>query len=62
LFTGLHREEFCVAPKWRELADRFAEQIKNGQLPPGTQLPQIRALVEAGEGSRETVQKAYKAL
>jgi DNA-binding GntR family transcriptional regulator len=58
----LGREEFCVAPKWRDLADRFAEQIKSGQLPPGAQLPQIRELVEAGEGSKETVHKAYKAL
>ncbi|KPI26655.1 transcriptional regulator, GntR family with UTRA sensor domain containing protein [Actinobacteria bacterium OV320] len=51
-----------MAPKWRDLADRFAEQIKSGQLPPGAQLPQIRELVEAGEGSKETVHKAYKAL
>ncbi|WP_138904445.1 GntR family transcriptional regulator [Streptomyces albidochromogenes] len=50
------------APKWRELADRFAEQIKNGDYSPGGQLPQIRDLVEAGEGSKETVHRAYKAL
>ncbi|MBR8642458.1 winged helix-turn-helix transcriptional regulator [Streptomyces tuirus] len=51
-----------MAPKWRELADRLAEQIKSGEYPPGAQLPQIRELVEAGEGSKETVHKAYKAL
>ncbi|WP_030955871.1 GntR family transcriptional regulator, partial [Streptomyces sp. NRRL S-481] len=50
------------APKWRELADRFAEQIRSGQLKPDQQLPQIRELVEAGEGSKETVHRAYKAL
>ncbi|MFG3363044.1 GntR family transcriptional regulator [Streptomyces griseofuscus] len=50
------------APKWRELADRFAEQIRNGDVAPGKQLPQIRDLVEAGEGSKETVHRAYKAL
>ncbi|MFJ1972341.1 GntR family transcriptional regulator [Streptomyces sp. NPDC087903] len=51
-----------MAPKWRDLADRFAEQIKSGERPPGAVLPQIRELVEAGEGSKETVHKAYKAL
>ncbi|MGW0625984.1 GntR family transcriptional regulator [Streptomyces sp. NPDC002758] len=50
------------APKWRELADRYAEQIKSGDLKPDDQLPQIRDLVEAGEGSKETVHRAYKAL
>ncbi|WP_404948554.1 GntR family transcriptional regulator [Streptomyces sp. ARC14] len=51
-----------MAPKWRELADRLAEQIKSGALPPGRQLPHIRDLVEAGEGSKSTVHAAYKAL
>lgn len=51
-----------MAPKWRELADRFAERIRSGEIPPGTQLPQIRDLVEAGEGSKDTVHKAYKEL
>jgi DNA-binding GntR family transcriptional regulator len=51
-----------VAPKWRELADRVAEQIRNGDYAPGAQLPQIRELVEAGEGSKATVHQAYKAL
>lgn len=51
-----------MAPKWRELADRLAEQIKNGDYTPGDQLPQIRELVEAGEGSKSTVHAAYKAL
>jgi DNA-binding transcriptional regulator YhcF (GntR family) len=51
-----------VAPKWRELADKLAEQIKRGEYAPGQQLPHIRDLVEAGEGSKFTVHAAYKAL
>ncbi|KIQ61994.1 GntR family transcriptional regulator [Kitasatospora griseola] len=51
-----------MAPKWRELADRLAERIKNGEYAPGEQLPHIRTLVEAGEGSKATVHAAYKAL
>ncbi|MFJ3764938.1 GntR family transcriptional regulator [Streptomyces sp. NPDC090082] len=51
-----------MAPKWRELADKLAEQIKNGVYAPGARLPQIRDLVEAGEGSKATVHAAYKAL
>ncbi|MFH8393381.1 GntR family transcriptional regulator [Streptomyces sp. NPDC018036] len=50
------------APKWRELADRYAGLIKSGEIGPDQQLPQIRELVDAGEGSKETVHKAYKAL
>ncbi|MFI2411388.1 GntR family transcriptional regulator [Streptomyces sp. NPDC018947] len=51
-----------MAPKWRELADRIAEKIRSGEYAPGDQLPQIRDLVEAGEGSKSTVHAAYKAL
>ncbi|MFD7840558.1 GntR family transcriptional regulator [Streptomyces sp. NPDC059761] len=51
-----------MAPKWRALADKLAEQIKNGDYTPGQRLPQIRDLVEAGEGSKATVHAAYKAL
>ncbi|MCZ4123481.1 GntR family transcriptional regulator [Streptomyces sp. H39-S7] len=51
-----------MAPKWRELADQLAEQIKNGDYIPGQQLPHIRTLVENGEGSKSTVHAAYKAL
>ncbi|OEJ52012.1 GntR family transcriptional regulator [Streptomyces agglomeratus] len=51
-----------MTPKWRELADRLAEQIRSGELRPGQQLPHIRDLVEAGEGSKSTVHAAYKAL
>ncbi|MEU3252967.1 GntR family transcriptional regulator [Streptomyces sp. NPDC006997] len=51
-----------MAPKWRELADRLAERIRNGEYAPGQQLPHIRDLVDAGEGSKSTVHAAYKAL
>lgn len=51
-----------MAPKWRDLADRIAQEIRNGEWAPGDQLPQIRELVEAGEGSKSTVHQAYKAL
>ncbi|MFJ6935603.1 GntR family transcriptional regulator [Streptomyces sp. NPDC101132] len=51
-----------MAPKWRELADKLADQIRNGDYTPGQLLPQIRDLVEAGEGSKATVHAAYKAL
>ena len=51
-----------MPPKWRELADRLTERIKNGEFTPGQQLPHIRDLVEAGEGSKATVHAAYKAL
>ncbi|MEU4099251.1 GntR family transcriptional regulator [Streptomyces tanashiensis] len=51
-----------MAPKWRELADKLAEQIRDGDYGPGDRLPQIRELVEAGEGSKATVHAAYKAL
>ncbi|MFG2194447.1 GntR family transcriptional regulator [Streptomyces sp. NPDC048639] len=51
-----------MAPKWRQLADRLAEKIRSGEYQPGAQLPHIRDLVEAGEGSKATVHQAYKAL
>lgn len=51
-----------MTPKWRELADKLAERIKQGEYPPGQQLPQIRELVAQGEGSKSTVHQAYKAL
>ncbi|TXL86883.1 GntR family transcriptional regulator [Streptomyces sp. IB2014 016-6] len=53
-----------MAPKWRELADRIADRIRSGErgYGPGDQLPHIRDLVEAGEGSKSTVHAAYKAL
>lgn len=51
-----------MTPKWRELADRMAARIRSGEYAVGQQLPHIRDLVEAGEGSKSTVHAAYKAL
>lgn len=51
-----------MAPKWRDLADRLADRIRSGEYRPGDQLPHIRELVDAGEGSKATVHAAYKAL
>ncbi|GAA3394729.1 GntR family transcriptional regulator [Streptomyces roseoviridis] len=51
-----------MAPKWRELADKLAERIRNGEYAAGQRLPHIRDLVQAGEGSKSTVHAAYKAL
>ncbi|MFJ9699379.1 GntR family transcriptional regulator [Streptomyces fradiae] len=51
-----------MAPKWRELADKLGERIRSGEYAPGQQLPHIRDLVEAGEGSKSTVHAAYRAL
>ncbi|WP_439811974.1 GntR family transcriptional regulator [Streptomyces sp. P9-2] len=51
-----------MASKWRELADKLAEQIRRGDYAPGQRLPHIRELVDAGEGSKATVHAAYKAL
>ncbi|MFB6598456.1 GntR family transcriptional regulator [Streptomyces diastaticus] len=53
-----------MAPKWRELADRIAERIRQEEdgYAPGDRLPHIRDLVADGEGSKSTVHQAYKAL
>lgn len=51
-----------MAPKWQELADRLAAQIRRGDFTPGQHLPHIRELVAAGEGSKATVHAAYKDL
>ncbi len=48
--------------KWRELADRLRAEIEAGRYKPGEPLPHIRELVDRGEGSKTTVQTAYKAL
>lgn len=51
-----------AAPKWRALADQIAAQIDAGEYAPGEELPHIRALVAAGEGSGATVHRAYQTL
>ncbi|MFD7860043.1 GntR family transcriptional regulator [Streptomyces microflavus] len=49
-------------PKWRQLADDLAQQIRSGALAEGEALPQIRELTASGAGSTTTVQAAYRAL
>ncbi|WBP92183.1 GntR family transcriptional regulator [Kitasatospora cathayae] len=49
-------------PKWREVADHFANEIAEGKYRPGDQLPMIRELVAQGHGSKTTVMAAYSAL
>ena len=51
-----------MAPKWRELADRLAEQIRSGEYAPGRSVAPDQRPGEAGEGSKSTVHQAYKAL
>ncbi|MEW1551480.1 GntR family transcriptional regulator [Streptomyces tsukubensis] len=51
-----------MTAKWKALADRLAAEIENGTRPPGSALPHILSLVDAGEGSRATVGRAYKEL
>ncbi|MFJ3673640.1 GntR family transcriptional regulator [Streptomyces sp. NPDC090106] len=44
------------------LADELAEEIHAGTRAPGSALPHITDMVEAGKGSKATVHKAYKEL
>jgi GntR family transcriptional regulator len=49
-----------MATKWETLAQRLAQEIRDGVRAPGTSLPHIRELVAAGEGSKATVHRAYE--
>jgi GntR family transcriptional regulator len=49
-----------MATKWETLAQRLAQEIRDGTRAPGTSLPHIRDLVAAGEGSKATVHRAYE--
>ncbi|MER7817402.1 GntR family transcriptional regulator [Streptomyces sp. NPDC096153] len=51
-----------MAGKWKALADRLEQGIRDGTHPPGSALPQILELVAAGEGSKATVSRAYQEL
>lgn len=64
VYWGPSREGMVTvaAPKWRALADKIAAQIDAGEYAPGEELPHIRALVTAGEGSGATVTRAYQQL
>lgn len=49
-------------PKWRQLADEIAAQIREGIYEPDTRLPSVQAQVKAGKGATATVHRAYQAL
>ncbi|MEV0965377.1 MULTISPECIES: UTRA domain-containing protein [unclassified Streptomyces] len=51
-----------MRPKWKVLTDRLAGEIRDGTRPPGSVLPRIVELVAAGDGSKATVNRAYKEL
>ncbi|NUK84964.1 GntR family transcriptional regulator [Streptomyces lunaelactis] len=51
-----------MPPKWRDLADALAAQIKSGEYAPGDRLPKIEDLAKEKELSKTTVHSAYKAL
>ena len=49
-------------PRYRELSDRIARQIEDGDLAPGAALPPERTLAERHGVSRVTVRKAMETL
>lgn len=49
-------------PKWRQLANDLAAEIRAGERPPGSVLPQIRELVGSTGWAYDTVRNAYRAL
>lgn len=51
-----------MPPKWRDLADALAAQIKSGEYAPGDRLPKIEDLAREKEWAKNTVHQAYKAL
>ncbi|MGL4651055.1 MAG: PLP-dependent aminotransferase family protein, partial [Caldilineaceae bacterium] len=55
----LHLERAGHAPLYRQIAEQIRERISEGALPPGTQLPTVRALAAQLGVTRSTVQTAY---
>lgn len=49
-------------PKYVEIADDIAEQIRRGDLEPGERLPGQDALAEEQRVSKQTVERAYRLL
>ncbi|MYX18431.1 UTRA domain-containing protein [Streptomyces sp. SID8374] len=49
-------------PKWLQLANELEQEIRNGDRPPGSLLPQIRELVDTKGWAYDTVRNAYRAL
>lgn len=50
------------APRYKQLVDRFAKQIRSGQLPPGTRLPTHRALATEQHMALVTASRVYAEL
>ncbi|MFE6727841.1 GntR family transcriptional regulator [Streptomyces californicus] len=49
-------------PKWRQIADEIAAEIREGHYGPEQRLPSVQAQVAAGRGATATVHRAYQAL
>ncbi|MFD3976186.1 GntR family transcriptional regulator [Streptomyces cyaneofuscatus] len=49
-------------PKWRQIADEIAAEIRDGRYGPDQRLPSVQAQVAAGRGATATVHRAYQAL
>jgi GntR family transcriptional regulator len=49
-------------PKWRVIADELRRRIREGEYPPDSTLPQIKAYAAKRDVHHETVRVAYKAL
>lgn len=49
-----------MPPKWKELADRLAEDIRSGTYGPGDKLPSQRELTRDGDFSDQVVKDAMK--
>ena len=50
------------APRYKQLVDRFAEQIRSGALPPGTRLPTHRTLAKEEHLALATASRVYAEL
>ncbi|MEV0580912.1 GntR family transcriptional regulator [Streptomyces sp. NPDC050392] len=51
-----------MPPKWRDLADALAAQIRSGKYATGDRLPKIEDLAKEKGWAKTTVHQAYKAL
>ncbi|MFD6658609.1 GntR family transcriptional regulator [Streptomyces globisporus] len=49
-------------PKWRQIADEIAAEIRDGHYSPDQRLPSVQSQVAAGRGATATVHRAYQAL
>jgi|HubBroStandDraft_1064217.scaffolds.fasta_scaffold388095_1 GntR family transcriptional regulator len=50
-----------VAP-WRQVYERYRQQIESGELPPGARLPSIITMAQEYEIARTTAQKVIEEL